>query len=160
MRWRDTQLRPSLSAHTRIGGRITKAQTNATKTFMPTMIPNPRSSGHGDEAMTATPAMAVSPETMNARPVRLAVSCMDSTGPRRRARSSTNRNRIKEVNSVHTATTNGPDTAVIGLSLRLNAQAKSETVPTATTTGIKDRIERTRLRRRTARKRPTKMIDR
>ena len=36
-----------------------------------------------------------------------------------RRRSSTNRKRISDVNSVHAATTSGPPTAVIGLSLRL-----------------------------------------
>ena len=68
--------------------------------------------------MTATPATAVRPETMKARPVRLAVMCIASSGSARRPRSSTNRRRMREVNSVQTAITSGPETAVSGLSFR------------------------------------------
>ncbi len=46
------------------------------------------------------------------------------------------------MNSVHAATTSGPPTAVIGLSLRLNAQATSDAVPTAISTGTSDSSER------------------
>ncbi len=67
--------------------------------------------------------MAVMPDTMNARPVRRAVASMASRGLRPRARSSTNRNRMRDVNSVQTATTRGPATAVTGLSLRWKANA-------------------------------------
>ena len=65
--------------------------------------------------------MAVSADTMNARPVRDAATSTDSSGVKPRRRSSTNRSRISDVNSVHAATTSGPPTAVMGLSLRLNA---------------------------------------
>ena len=39
------------------------------------------------------------------------------------------------MNSVHAATTSGPPTAVIGLSLKLNAYATSDATPTAISTG-------------------------
>ena len=57
---------------------------------------------------------------MNARPVRGAVTSTAARGVRPRRRSSTNRSRISDVNSVQAATTSGPPTAVIGLSLRLS----------------------------------------
>ena len=79
------------------------------------MMPKSRNSGSDDAAITATPAMAVNAETMNARPVRDAATSTASFGLKPRRRSSTNRNRISEVNSVQAATTNGPPTAVIGL---------------------------------------------
>ena len=60
---------------------------------------------------------------MNARPVRDAATSIASRGSSPRRRSSTKRSRISDVNSVHAATTSGPPTAVIGLSLRLNAYA-------------------------------------
>ncbi len=42
------------------------------------------------------------------------------------------------MNSVQAATTSGPPTAVIGLSLRLKAQATSDEMPTAINTGTSD----------------------
>ena len=42
------------------------------------------------------------------------------------------------MNSVQAATTSGPPTAVIGLSLRLNAYATSDAMPTAISTGTSD----------------------
>ena len=116
---RDTQLRRS--AHTSIGGSTTSALSRATATFMATMIPKSRNSGSDEVAMTATPAMAVRADTMNALPVRDAATSTDSSGVKPRRRSSTNRSRISDVNSVHAATTSGPPTAVMGLNFRLNA---------------------------------------
>ena len=104
--------------------------------------------------------MAVMPETMKARPVRRAVASMAWRGVRPRARSSTNRNRIRDVNSVQTATTRGPATAVTGLSLRWKTTPMSDTAPTATSTGTSDNSARTRLRNRKVRKRPTKRMAR
>ena len=60
------------------------------------------------------------------------------------------------MNSVHTATTSGPLTAVSGLRVTLNAIAASVIAPTAMRTGVNEMSDRIRLRRRTARKRPTK----
>ena len=77
---RDTHRRLGSSAQTRIGGRTTSAQIRATPTLSATMMPKSLSSGMGDVATTATPAKAVMPETMKARPVRLAVTCMASRG--------------------------------------------------------------------------------
>src|SRR3954451_5823004 len=155
---RDTQLR--LSAHTNIGGSTTSALSNATPTFMATMRPKSRSSGSDENDSTATPAMAVSPDTMNARPVRDAATSTASFGSSPRRRSSMNRNRISDVNSVHAAMTSGPPTAVIGLSLRLRPYATSDADPTAMSTGTNDSSERTTDRSRTARKRNTKRIAR
>ena len=42
------------------------------------------------------------------------------------------------MNSVHAATTSGPPTAVIGLSLRLSAYANSDDAPTAISTGTSE----------------------
>ena len=63
--------------------------------LMATMTPKSLSSGIDDRPRTATPAMAVMPETMKARPVRRAVASMAWRGERPRARSSTNRNRMQ-----------------------------------------------------------------
>ena len=114
---RETQLR--LSAHTSIGGRTTSALSSAIATLSATIWPKSCSSGSDDVAMTATPEIAVSADTMKARPVRDAATSIASRGGRPRRRSSTKRSRISDVNSVHAATTSGPPTAVIGLSLRL-----------------------------------------
>ena len=62
------------------------------------------------------------------------------------------------MNSVHAATTSGPATAVIGLSLSCKIHAKSDAAPTATNTGTSDSSARTALRSRIVRKRNTKMI--
>ncbi len=82
---------------------------------MPTTMPKSRSSGIDEVAMTATPEMAVRPDTMNARPVRLAVISTASRGLRPLPRSSTNRKRMSDVNSVQTAdhqrTTDGGERA-------------------------------------------------
>src|SRR5262249_52486002 len=86
----------------------------------------------------AAPESAVSADTMNARPVRDAATSTDSSGVRPRRRSSTNRSRVRDVNSVHAATTKGPPTAVTGLSLRLNAYATRDAVPTAISTGTRE----------------------
>ena len=64
------------------------------------------------------------------------------------------------MNSVHAATTSGPPTAVIGLSLRLSAYANSDDAPTAISTGTSDSSARTMLRSRTARNRKTNRIAR
>ena len=69
---RDTQL--CRSAHTSIGGRTTSALSSATATLTATMMPKSRSSGSDDAASTATPEIAVSADTMNARPVRAAAT--------------------------------------------------------------------------------------
>ena len=69
---RETQLRRS--AHTSIGGSTTSALSSATATFSATISPKSRSSGSDDVAITATPEIAVSADTMNARPVRDAVT--------------------------------------------------------------------------------------
>ena len=98
--------------------------------------------------MTATPAIAVRADTMNARPVRDAVTSIALRGDRPRRRSSTKRKRISDVNSVHAATTSGPATAVIGLSFRLRIHANSDAAPTATSTGTSDSSARTMLRSR------------
>src|SRR3954468_3344448 len=150
---RDTQLR--LSAHTNIGGSTTSALSNATPTFMATMRPKSRNSGSDENDSTATPAMEVRPDTMNARPVRVAATSTASFGSSPRRRSSTNRSRISDVNSVHVATTKGPPTAVSGLRLRLSANATSDAVPTAMSTGTSDSNERMMDRSRTARNRNT-----
>ena len=71
---------PRSSAHTSMGGRNTSADSSATVTFMATMAPKSRSSGSDEKAMTATPEMAVRAETMNARPVRDAVTSTASLG--------------------------------------------------------------------------------
>ena len=60
------------------------------------------------------------------------------------------------MNSVHSATTSGPPTAVIGLSCRSSAHATSEAAPVAMSTGTIDSRARTMLRSRTARNRNTK----
>ena len=65
---RDTQFRRS--AHTSIGGSTTSALKRATATFSATISPKSCNSGSDDVAITATPAIAVSADTMNARPVR------------------------------------------------------------------------------------------
>ena len=101
-------------------------------------------------------ATAVRAETMNARPVRSAVTSTASRGARPRRRSSMKRRRISDVNSVQAATTNGPPTAVIGDSLRSSAYASNEATPTAMSTGTSDRRARTIDRSRTARKANTK----
>ena len=82
------------------------------------MMPKSRRSGSDENDSTATPAMAVSADTMNARPVRAAATSTAARGSRPRRRSSTNRSRISEVNSVHAAITSGPPTAVIGLRVK------------------------------------------
>ena len=64
------------------------------------------------------------------------------------------------MNSVHAATTSGPPTAVMGLSLRSRPQATRLAAPTAMSTGTSDSSERTTLRSRMARKMPTKAMDR
>ena len=64
------------------------------------------------------------------------------------------------MNSVHAATTSGPPTAVIGLSLRLKAKATSDAVPTAISTGTSDSSDRMTLRSRTLRKRNTNRMAR
>jgi hypothetical protein len=51
-----------------MGGRTTSADSRAMLTFMATTIPKSRRSGRADVAMTATPTMPVSAETMNALP--------------------------------------------------------------------------------------------
>ena len=139
-----------------MGGSTTSALIRATDTLMATITPNSLSSGIDDSARVPTPATAVMPDTMKARPVRRAVASMASRGARPGPRSSTNRNRISDVNSVQTATTNGPATAVTGLSLRLKATPMSDTAPTATSTGTSDSRARIRLRSRRVRKAPTK----
>jgi len=78
MRPRDTQLR--LSAQINIGGRTTSALNSATATFMATMRPKSRSKGNEENDSTATPAMAVSADTTNARPVREAATSTASRG--------------------------------------------------------------------------------
>ena len=127
---------------------------------MATMRPKSRSRGSDENDSTATPAMAVMADTMKARPVRAPATSMASWGSRPRWRSSTNRRRISEVNSVQAAITSGPPTAVIGLSLRSNANATSEAVPTAISTGTRDSRDRITERSRTARKRKTNRMDR
>ena len=64
------------------------------------------------------------------------------------------------MNSVQAAITSGPPTAVIGLSLKLNAHATSDAVPTAMSTGTSDSSERMTDRSRTARNRNTNRIAR
>ena len=54
------------------------------------------------------------------------------------------------MNSVHSATTSGPPTAVMGLSCRFRTHATSEAAPTAMSTGTIDSRARTTLRSRTA----------
>src|SRR3954470_2284698 len=147
-----------LSAQTSMGGRKTSALSSATATFMPTTMPKSCNRGSELVAITRTPAIAVSALTMNARPVRLAVTSTASLGGRPRLRSSTKRNRIKLVNSVHAATTNGPPTAVIGLSFKLNAYATNDAAPTAISTGTSDSSARMMLRSRIIRKRNTNRI--
>ena len=63
----ETQLRPPESAHTSIGGSTTSALNSATVTLRPTTMPKSRSNGSDDVAMTATPVIAVSADTKNAR---------------------------------------------------------------------------------------------
>src|ERR1700690_2017047 len=87
MRPRETQLRSS--AQTSTGGRMMSALRSATVMFNATTRPKSRSRGREDVAMTATPAMAVSADTMNARPVWDAVTFIASRGERPRRRSST-----------------------------------------------------------------------
>ena len=86
-----------------------------------------------------------------------AVVAMACTGSAPRPRSSTKRSRMREVNSVHTAISSGPETAVSGLSFRDRAQAIRVTDPTAIITGTRDSSDRMTLRSRMARKTPTKM---
>ena len=62
------------------------------------------------------------------------------------------------MNSVQAATTNGPPTAVMGLSCRLKIHATSDARPTAINTGTSDSSDRTTLRSRKARKIPTKTM--
>ena len=62
------------------------------------------------------------------------------------------------MNSVHAATTNGPPTAVIGLSLRLNVYSNSDAAPTAMSTGTSDSRARTTLQSRTVRNANTKAM--
>ena len=62
------------------------------------------------------------------------------------------------MNSVHAATTSGPPTAVIGLSLRSSAYANSDEAPTAISTGTSESSARTTLRSRTVRNKKTKRI--
>ena len=64
------------------------------------------------------------------------------------------------MNSVHAAITSGPPTAVIGLSSMLKAQATSDEMPTAISTGTSDSSDRMTERSRTARNRNTKSIAR
>ena len=64
------------------------------------------------------------------------------------------------MNSVHTATTSGPPTAVSGLSFSPSAKATREAAPTAISTGTSDSSDRTTLRSRTARNRNTNRIAR
>ncbi len=75
---RDTQLR--LSAHTSNGGSTTRALSRAIATFSATMRPKSRNSGSDENDNTATPAMAVRPDTTNARPVRDAATSTASRG--------------------------------------------------------------------------------
>ena len=75
---RDTQFR--LSAQISIGGSTTSALSSATATFMATMRPKSRNSGSDENESTATPAMAVRPETTKARPVRDAATSTASRG--------------------------------------------------------------------------------
>ena len=65
---RETQL--YLSAHTSIGGNTTSALSSAIATLSATIWPKSCRSGNDEVAITATPEIAVSEETMNARPVR------------------------------------------------------------------------------------------
>ncbi len=97
---------------------------------------------------------------MKARPVLDAATSAAWRGSRPRWRSSTNLKRISDVNSVHTAITSGPPTAVIGLRVRSNAKATSDASPTAISTGTSDRSDRTTLRSRNERKMNTKPIAR
>ncbi len=124
------------------------------------MRPKSRSSGSDENDSTATPEIAVSADTMNARPVREATTSTASFGSRPRSRSSMNRNRINEVNSVQAATTSGPPTAVIGLSLRLKTNATVDATPTAISTGTSDSSARMIDFNRTARNRNTNRIAR
>jgi hypothetical protein len=149
-----------LSAHTSIGGRKTSALRSATATFMPTTTPKSCRSGSELVAITSTPLIAVSALTMNARPVRLAVTSTASRGGKPRLRSSTKRSRISDVNSVHAATTSGPPTAVMGLSFRSSAYATNDAAPTAISTGTNDNSARITERSRTVRNRNTKRIAR
>ncbi len=75
---RDTQLR--LSAQTSSGGRTTSALSSATATFIATIRPKSRRSGSDENDRTATPAIAVSPDTTKARPVRDAATPIASRG--------------------------------------------------------------------------------
>ena len=86
---RDTQ--PCRSAQTSSGGSTTRALSSATATFIATMRPKSRSNGSDENDSTATPAIAVRPETMNARPVREATTSTASCGSIPRPRSSTKR---------------------------------------------------------------------
>ena len=138
-----------------IGGSTTRALNSATATFMATRMPKSRSMGSDEVAMTATPATAVMADTMKARPVRPAAVSTASRGEAPRSRSSTNRNRISEVNSVQAAMTSGPPIAVMGLSFRSKTQATSDAVPTAMSTGTRERRDRTTLRIRMVRNRKT-----
>ncbi len=67
---------------------------------------------------------------------------------------------MSDVNSVQTAITSGPPTAVIGLSFRLKANATSEARPTAMSTGTSDSSDRTTLLSRIVKKANTKKIER
>ena len=155
---RETQ--PRRSAQTSSGGSTTRALSRATATFIATTLPKSRSSGSDENDSTATPAIAVSPDTMNARPVRPATTSTASCGSMPRARSSTKRSRINDVNSVQAAMTSGPPTAVIGLRLKPAIQATSDAAPTAIATGTSDSTARTIERNRTARNRNTNSIAR
>ena len=64
------------------------------------------------------------------------------------------------MNSVHAATTSGPPTAVIGLSVKPAKYANSDAAPTAISTGTSDSSDRMIDRSRIARKRNTKVIAR
>jgi hypothetical protein len=97
---------------------------------------------------------------MNARPVRAAATSTAWRGSRPRRRSSTNRRRIRDVNSVQAATTSGPPTAVIGLNVKPAKYANNDAAPTAISTGTRDSSDRMIERSRTHRKRNTKVIAR
>ena len=82
-----------------------RARAARRPTFTATMTPKSRRSGSDDADNTATPEIAVRPETMNARPVRAAATSTAWRGSSPRRRSSTNLSRISDVNSVQAATT-------------------------------------------------------
>ena len=156
---RDTQLRRS--AHTSIGGRTTSALEQRDRDVERDDLPKSRSSGNDDVAITATPEIAVSADTMNARPVRDAATSIASRGcgPAPAFLDEAQQDQRRELGA------GGDDerTADRGHRAQLEVERVGEQrrrAPTAISTGTSDSSARTTLRSRNVRKRNTNRIAR